>query len=167
MKIDNSPIRILSIDPGFDRLGVAIIDRANGKEGMVHSECITTSRNDDFEDRLFMIGNSVEEIIKKYSPDHLAIEKLFFKTNQTTAMKVAEVRGVCLFFAKKHKLKIFEYSPPQIKTAVTGYGKSNKNDIANMVYKIIKIPNQGKLLDDELDAIAIGLTHSAMTRTKF
>ena len=164
MIINNKPVRILAIDPGFDRMGVAILDKIKGKETLVYSTCITTSKKESFESRLFFAGNTLEEIIIKYSPNHLAIEKLFFTANQRTAMNVAEVRGVCLFFAKKYKLSIFEYTPPQIKIAVTGYGKSNKSDISNMVYKIIKIPNKEKLLDDEIDAIAIGLTHSASVK---
>lgn len=164
MIINNKPVRILAIDPGFDRLGVAILDKIKSKEELIYSTCIITSKKESFENRLLFIGNSVEEIIRKYLPNHLAIEKLFFTTNQTTAMNVAEVRGVCLFFAKKMGLSIFEYSPPQIKVAVTGYGRSGKDDIANMVYKIIKISNKEKLLDDEIDAIAIGLTHSASVK---
>ena len=80
-------------------------------------------------------------------------------------MGVAEVRGVCLYLSKKYKLEIYEYSPPQVKVAVTGYGRGTKEDIAYMIYKIIKIPSKIKLIDDEIDAIAIAVTHSACVKT--
>lgn len=166
MKINTSAIRILAIDPGFDRLGIAIIDKENQKEEYVFSTCVITNRKDDMPERVFQIGKSIEEIIKKYKPTEFAIEKVFFTNNQKTVMAVAEVRGVCLYLAKKHNLNIFEYSPPSIKMAITGYGKATKEDISYMVYKIIKIPSKIKLIDDEIDAIAIGLTHSACTKLK-
>ena len=78
MKLNSSPLRILAIDPGFDRLGVAILDKINNKENLVYSTCIITNRKDSFEDRLFSLGESLEKIIKKHKPDHLAIETLFY-----------------------------------------------------------------------------------------
>lgn len=164
MILNHTPVRILAIDPGFDRLGVAVIDKKNDKEELVYSTCIITKRSDAFHDRLFMIGTVLEKIIQDYTPNHMAIEKLFLSNNQKTVMGVAEVRGVCLFFGKKYGLDIYEYSPPEIKVAVTGYGRSTKEDISYMVYKIIKMPSKIKLIDDEIDAIAIGLTHSATVK---
>ncbi len=159
--MSNPLIRILGIDPGFDRLGVCILDNEGSNVGLVHSFCIITSRTDSFEKRLGAIGSQLEELIKEYRPNELAIEKLFFAKNQTTAINVAEVRGVVLYLAHTHALSIHEYSPPQIKLAVAGHGNATKNDIAHMVPKILKIPLSVNLLDDELDAIAIALTHSA------
>ncbi|MCX6755818.1 MAG: crossover junction endodeoxyribonuclease RuvC, partial [Candidatus Nomurabacteria bacterium] len=101
----------------------------------------------------------------EYKPTALAIEKLFFTTNQKTVMGVAEARGVIVYSAIKHGLKIFEYTPPQIKIAVTGYGKSDKSAVMSMVPKLIKIEKIIKS-DDELDAIAIGLTCLACERFK-
>jgi len=159
--MSNPPVRILGIDPGFDRLGVCVLDKEGSKEVLVHSRCIITSRADTFEKRLGAIGSQLETLIKEYHPNELAIEKLFFAKNQTTAINVAEVRGVVLYLAHIHTLSIHEYSPPQIKLAVAGHGNATKNDIAHMVPKILKIPLSVNLLDDELDAIAIALTHSA------
>lgn len=156
-----TPIRILGIDPGFDRLGVCILDKEGGKETLVTSLGILTSKSEVFEDRLLYIGDAVEKLVTKYKPDHLAIETLFVTKNQKTAMLVACVRGVIIYLCKKHGLSIFEYSPPQIKLAVTGYGQAKKDDVAYMVSKIIAIPKDKKQLDDEVDAIAIALTHSA------
>lgn len=155
------PIRILGIDPGFDRLGICIVDKEGSKERLVHSLCIETSKKDAFEKRLSDIGTALDEILTTYKPNELAIEKLFFAKNQTTAIQVAEARGVCLYLAHKHGLSIHEYSPPQIKLAVGGHGKASKVDILHMVPKILGKQIQPGLLDDELDAIAIALTHSA------
>lgn len=157
-------ICILGIDPGFDRLGVAILEKKQGSEKLVFSSCIITNKKENFEDRIFQIGNDLEKIIKEYKPNHLAIEKLFLTSNQRTVMHVSEARGVCIYIAKKHNLKIFEYSPPQIKLAVTGYGKSDKDAVSSMVSKILKINTEVKMLDDEYDAIAITLTHSAINK---
>jgi crossover junction endodeoxyribonuclease RuvC len=157
----STPVRILGIDPGFDRLGIAIIDKEGTKETLVYSCCVTTSKKESFESRLACIGKELSTIIKKYKPQELAMETLFFTSNQKTIITVAEVRGVCLYLASLASLTIFEYSPPQVKMAVTGYGKSTKEDIAIMLPKILRTPLPPHILDDEMDAIAIALTHSA------
>lgn len=156
-----SVTRILGIDPGFDRLGICVLDKEVHKETLIYSTCITTLRKDTFEKRLTFIGDEVEAIIKKYSPHEVAIETLFFTKNQKTIITVAEVRGVCIYIAYKNGLSLSEYSPPQIKLAITGYGKATKEDLAIMVPKILKQPLLLSTLDDEVDAIAIALTHSA------
>lgn len=154
-------VRILGIDPGFDRMGVAVLEKDGSKETLLYSTCIETSKKDSFDARLGVIGKELESILKKFTPQELAIEKLFFAKNQTTAINVAEVRGVVLYLCHTAGLSVYEYSPPQIKVAVAGYGNATKQDIAAMVPRILKIPFSSKLLDDELDAIAISLTHSA------
>ena len=156
-----SPIRIIGIDPGFDRLGVCVLDKEGQKETLIFSTCIITSRKDSFEKRLLVIGESLEKIIQTYSPHELAIEALFFTNNQKTIITVAEVRGICIYIAHSYGATLYEYSPPQIKLAITGYGKATKEDIAIMVPKILKQPLLINTLDDEVDAIAIALTHSA------
>lgn len=159
-----SAIRILGIDPGFDRLGVCIVDKEGTKETLVFSTCITTHKKDSFEMRLSTIGKAVEKIITDYKPHELAIETLFFTNNQKTVITVAEVRGVCIYLSHKHGVSLHEYSPPQIKLAIAGHGKASKEDIAHMVPKILKHPMKLGTLDDEIDAIAIALTHSANRR---
>lgn len=158
--------RILGVDPGFDRLGICILDKKGNKETLVHSQCITTSKKETFEIRLAEVGDQFTKILKKYKPQELAIETLFFTTNQKTIIPVAEVRGVCIYLSHIHDLTIHEYSPPQIKVAVTGYGKASKDDIAHMVPKIIGENLKDGILDDEIDAIAIALTHSAHRKMK-
>lgn len=155
------PVKILGIDPGFDRLGICVIEKDSTKETLLFSTCITTSKKDSFESRLSSIAESLTKILKEYTPSELAIEKLFFTKNQLTAINVAEARGVILYLCHVHGLSVHEYSPPEIKVAVTGYGKATKNDIATMVPKILGKVLEKNLLDDELDAIAIALTHSA------
>jgi crossover junction endodeoxyribonuclease RuvC len=158
-------MRILGIDPGFERLGVAILEKNKDskKEKVLFSECFKTSAKLEFSERLFLIGKEIKKVIKKFKPEVLAIETLFFTTNQKTVMRVAEVRGVVIYEASFAGLKIFEASPPQIKIATTGYGKANKEQVMKMVKVLVEIDNTKKS-DDELDAIAIALTAFAYIR---
>lgn len=156
-----TPVRILGIDPGFDRLGICILEKDGNKESLLHSSCVITNKKDTFEKRLEVLGTELAKVLKAWNPNELAIEKLFFAKNQTTAIQVAEVRGVILYLSQLHGLSVFEYSPPQVKVAVAGHGRASKADIELMVPRILKMPNKKGMLDDELDAIAIALTHSA------
>ena len=162
-------MRILAIDPGFGRMGVAVLESglAHKIPHVSYSACITTNPKDALKDRLFSIGSELERIITAHSPQVLAIEKLFFAANQKTALSVAEARGVALYEAARQGLSIFEYTPLQIKTAVTGYGGAPKQQVADMVMKLVsfapqkKNPSSRKIGDDEFDAIAIGITQLA------
>ncbi len=151
-------MNILAIDPGFERVGIAVIKKeSKKKDELVYSACFKTSAKVPFHERLTAIGKEIEKIIKKYKPKALAIEKLYFTTNQKTVMGVAEARGVIIYSASRNGLLIFEYTPPQIKVAVTGYGKADKNMVMSMIPKLILVKSDSNS-DDELDAIAIGLT---------
>ncbi len=152
-------MRILGIDPGFERLGIAILEKSKSDkcEQVIFSTCFKTSAKLEFSERLKLIGAEVKKIIKDYKPDVLAIETLFLTTNHKTVMHVAEARGVVIYESICANLKIFEASPPQIKMATTGYGKSDKTQINKMVKILVKIDENIKS-DDELDAIAIALT---------
>ena len=150
-------MRILGIDPGYERLGVAVLEKNNGREHVLFSACFKTSAKLEFPERLMLIGEEIGRAVKKYKPEVLAIETLFLNTNQKTAMRVAEVRGVALNEATKGGLRIFEASPPQIKTAVAGYGRANKEQMKKMVKMLVNI-EPGRESDDELDAIAVALT---------
>ena len=147
---------VLAIDPGFDRVGVAVLE----KDNLLFSDFIETNRKSPHQERLLTIGKAVEKIIRKWKPEALAIEKLFFNQNVTNALKVSEARGIIIYEAAKAGLEIFEYSPQAIKIAVTGYGKADKTQIASMVRKLITLPSK-KMLDDEIDAIALCITHLA------
>lgn len=153
---------ILAIDPGFDRIGVAIL-RA---DEVLFSTCIETNRKLPHEERLLDIGESVRKIIKKWKPSFLAIESLFFNQNITNALKVSEARGVIIYEAIQAGLEICEYSPQAVKIAITGYGKADKRQIATMLQRLVKLPRKSsKRLDDEIDAIALGITHLASRRS--
>ena len=158
-------MRILGIDPGFERLGIAVLEKNKGdkKEHVLFSECFKTPSKMEFFERLNMLGEEVKKIIKKYRPEILSIETLFLTTNHKTVMRVAEARGVVIYEASRAELKIFEASPPQIKIATTGYGASDKTQVMKMVKILVEIDNSKKS-DDELDAIAIALTAFAHIR---
>ncbi len=158
-------MKVIAIDPGYERMGVAIIEKIKGKEELLFSECFKTSAKIPHEERLKFIGQEIEMLIKKHKPEAMAIETLFFKNNQKTAMHVSEARGVMLYVASAHGLKVVEFSPMAIKIAVTGYGSSEKNQVTFMVKKLIKICKTIKY-DDEYDAIAVGLTFFATQKSK-
>lgn len=156
-------MRILGIDPGFERLGIAVLEKpsfakaSQGKEKVIFSECFKTSAKLEFGDRLSLIGSEVKKVIKEYKPEVLAIETLFLNTNQKTVMRVAEARGVVIYEAALAGLKIFEATPLQVKIATTGYGRSDKTQILKMVRILVEM-DESKTSDDELDAVAIALT---------
>lgn len=152
-------MRIISIDPGYERLGIAVMEKSN-KEYLVFSECFKTKADIPFVERLELVGREVARIIAEYQPEVLAIENLFITTNQKTAMRVSETRGAILYQARLSKLDIFEYTPLQIKTATTGYGKATKGQVISMIGKILPEAKNIKQ-DDEMDAIAVGITHFA------
>lgn len=165
-------MKIISIDPGYERVGIAVLEKNRGdrRETVLHSTCFKTSSKLPLTGRVFLIGKEIEETIKKFSPEALAIEKLYFENNAKTAMGVAEARGAILYVAKSFDLEIFEYTPLQIKSAVTGYGKATKDAIHTMVHKLVEVPKELKPArksggqDDEIDAIAVGITCFAYER---
>jgi len=154
-------MKIIAIDPGYERMGVAVLEKnPNGKEELIFSECFKTSAKIPHEERLKLIGQEIEKLIKKHKPEAMAIETLFFTNNQKTAMHVSEARGVMLYVASVLGLPVIEFSPVEIKVAVTGYGASGKDQVTAMVQKLIKIAAK-ITYDDEYDAIAVGLTYFA------
>ncbi len=149
---------ILAIDPGFERIGIAVIQKNKGeKEKLLHSECFKTKKEWDFADRLLAIERRVSEVCVEYKPEILCIESLFMGVNVKTGIQVAHARGVIIATARGNGLEIHEYTPLQVKVAVTGYGKSDKKAILDMVPRIIAYDKKISS-DDEIDAIAIGLT---------
>ena len=150
---------ILGIDPGLAIVGWGIIESSNGKIRPLAYGAITTPAHTDIEARLLMIQNDLESLIKKYSPDEMAIEELFFTNNITTGIAVAEARGVILCTAHKLGVKISEYTPPQVKQAVVGYGKAEKRQVIAMVTSILRLQKPPKP-DDTADALAIAICHS-------
>lgn len=155
---------VLAIDPGYDRLGIAVLEKKDNKETLIYSECFETPKELFFSERLGLLGLRIREIINLYQPKFLAIEDLFFSKNTKTALKVSEARGAIIFLAIDAGLLVCEYTPNQIKVAVTGYGRATKKDVHLMVDKLISM-NAGDIKkDDEIDAIATGLTFFASYR---
>ena len=153
-------MRILAIDPGYDRLGIAVIEGDPSRPTLLWSDCILPDK-DASEQRLARVSRAITEAARDYAPDMLAIETLFFSVNKKTALKVAEARGAILAAAGNASLPVIECSPQQVKLAVTGYGGADKKAVANMLPQLLSLPKK-KRLDDELDAIAIGITALAM-----
>jgi crossover junction endodeoxyribonuclease RuvC len=150
-------MKVLGIDPGIERLGWCIAIRDGASVQRLSSGVKKTKSNLTKEIRLYDIHDFLEKLVKKEKPNVLGIESLFFSTNAKTAITIGEVRGVVLAIAGKYKLDVKEFSPPQIKLAICGYGNAGKKDVASMLKHSINVPPY-KALDDETDAVAIALT---------
>src|SRR6185503_3425925 len=129
--------RILACDPGFERLGVAVLEKQAGKEIVLYSTCVRTATTLSFPERLRELGNAVEALITTWKPTHVALEEIFFEKNAKTAIGVAQVRGILAYIAATHGLGVESYTPLQVKVAITGYGKSSKNELAAMVLRLV------------------------------
>lgn len=150
-------MRVIGIDPGYDRLGVAVLEKQNGKDVLLFSTCIETDRSEPLSSRLQSLGAAFEETLTSYTPHAVALETLFFNSNQKTAMAVAAARGVILFLAASRGCATYELSPQAVKVAVTGYGKSDKDAVRRMLPLLVRdVPSRA--LDDEYDAIGVGIT---------
>lgn len=156
-------MRILGIDPGTGILGFGVIDVVKGNARLVDAGVIRTPVKEDDAVRLQTIFEELTDIIAQTKPEIMAVEKLFFAANVTTAMTVAQARGVVLLAGKQANLEIFEYTPLQIKQALTGYGRAEKKQIQEMVKVILKLQEVPKP-DDCADALACALTHSQNVR---
>lgn len=149
-------MRILAIDPGYDRLGIAVIEGDPSRPIHIWSDCVLPTKGSS-EKRLAEVSATISKAVTKYAPDALGIETLFFSTNVKTALGVAEARGAVLAAAGLASIPIIECTPQQVKLAVTGYGNADKKAISQMVPRLIKLPEK-KRLDDEFDAIAVGIS---------
>ncbi len=159
-------MKVLAIDPGYGRCGMAVIERIGQKDVLIFSTCVETAANSDFAERLHTVVSMCEELLRLHEPDSMAMEKLYFKANRTTAMRVAEVRGALLQAATSASVPVHEYSPNEVKSAAAGWGGADKKQVATMLHALVKIDKLIKY-DDEYDAIAIGVTHLAHSRTPY
>ena len=153
-------VRILAIDPGYDRLGLAVVEGNPSQPTYLWSACVMPEKGTR-ELRLARVYAEVENAIKEYAPDVLALETLFFSTNVKTALGVAEARGAVLAVAK---ILVTEHSPQAVKLTVTGNGRADKTAMARMVSRVIVLPPK-KRVDDELDAIALAICALATTKS--
>ena len=151
-------MRILGIDPGYAIVGYGVVDLVGSKFTPVDYGVITTPAKIPIEDRLCSIYDELSAIIEKYKPQSMAVEELFFNSNHTTAIPVAEARGVILLCAKQRGVRLFEYTPLQVKQAVVGYGRAEKKQVIAMTTALLGLPKPPKP-DDAADALAIAICH--------
>ena len=157
-------MRVIGIDPGTGILGFGVVNfQAHKKPQVIDVGVVATPAHTKLKERLLDIYNSLNEIIETTHPDVMSIEKLFFARNITTAISVAEARGVVILVAALHNLPVFEYTPLQIKQTLTGYGRADKKQVQQMVKLHLNMQEVVKP-DDAADALAAAITHSLMTR---
>lgn len=156
---------ILAIDPGYDRVGWAVGNVQHALISKLAYGCIQTNSGETLFQRYQQITSELAQIIQQHQPSQLAIESLFFFKNQKTVMQVSEARGVIISCCLQASLEIFEYTPLQIKQAVTGYGRAAKDQVDKMVRLQLKLGQQ-KIIDDAMDALGILLTHSVTFRAE-
>lgn len=150
---------ILGVDPGIGRCGWGVIETNGSKITAIEYDCIETIPNSEIGERLFAIYNQIKKIIKKHKPDEVSVEEIFFGANSKTALTVGQARGVVLLAASENAVPISVYTPLQVKMALTGYGRADKNQIAQMVKLLLNLSVIPKI-DDTTDALAIALTHA-------
>lgn len=158
-------MRILGIDPGYAIIGYGIIDFVGGRYQTLNYGAITTSSDMPFTKRLELIYDELELVIMETKPQVAAIERLYFQNNQKTAIDVAQARGVIMLALQKSKLPVFEYTPLQIKTALTGYGRAKKPQMMEIVRRHLGLKEVPKP-DDTADALAVALCHAQSAGTK-
>ena len=152
-------MKILGIDPGTATVGWAVIEEIRGKLTPLDYGHISTSKDKELAERLFEISNDITAIIQKHHPDEASVEELFFFKNVKTVMSVSQARGAILLTLQTQRVKIFEYTPLQVKQSLTGYGRAEKHQVQAMVKNILKLQEIPKP-DDTADALALALCHS-------
>lgn len=160
-----SPFRVLGIDPGFDRCGFGVIDARGGESAWVHHSCLQTSAKDDFATRLRQLRDETARVIKEFQPSGVAVEKLFFQTNVSTAIDVGMARGVILLAIADAGLPTVEVTPNQVKQGVAGWGNADKKQLQMMVQRLLKLKEMPKP-DDAADALAIAVVGALLFKTK-
>ncbi len=158
-------MRILGIDPGYAIVGYGVIEYSGGKYFPIDYGAITTSPDIPFPQRLQQIYTRLTSVIIETDPDEMAIEKLYFQNNQKTAIPVAEARGVILLAAQMNNIRISEYTPLQVKSAVTGYGQAKKPQVMEMTRRLLKLSSIPRP-DDTADALAMAICHAQSSGTR-
>lgn len=152
-------LRILGIDPGLATVGFSIVDVEKSKMKLVTCGVISTPAHTSLSSRLDRIFEDMNELISSFNPNVMSIEELFFNTNITTGIAVAHARGVILLSAYRAGVQVFEYTPLQVKQAVVGYGRAEKNQVIDMVRRILALPAAPRP-DDAADAVALAICHA-------
>ncbi len=156
-------MRILGIDPGIAIVGTGIVDKVGNKYSPVYYDSIITKAHTPLEERIELVYNKTVELIQTYKPDAMAVEELFFNNNAKTAFAVGQARGVILLAAKQNSIPFFEYTPLQVKQALTGYGRADKKQMQQMVKSFLGLSEVPKP-DDTADALAIAICHGNSVR---
>ena len=156
---------VLGIDPGLATLGWGVIEAKCGKQHMVAYGCILTTPQQRLPERLLLIQRDMQTLLLRYQPDEIAFEELFFAKNTTTALTVGAARGVSIGVCTTHTSLLYEYTPLQVKQAVTGFGRADKRQVQQMVKILLHLEDIPKP-DDAADALAIALTHAATGSAK-
>ncbi len=156
-------MRILGIDPGYAIVGFGVVDYAGANFAPIEYGAILTEAHTPFTRRLCSIDTDMQEILRRYQPDCMAIERLYFTTNQKTAIDVAQARGILILAAAQKNIPVYEYTPLQVKQAVVGYGKAEKHQVMDMTRRILKLEQIPKP-DDAADALAIAICHGHCCR---
>lgn len=154
---------VLGIDPGYAIVGIGVIEIKGGKHRYIHHCAITTPAGMPTTQRLQIIFNEMNILLDTYKPDAVAIEELFFNSNQKTAINVAQARGVLIVAVANRQIPIFEYTPLQVKQSITGYGRADKKQIQTMVKMLLHLSAIPKP-DDAADALAIAITHTLASK---
>lgn len=152
-------MRILGLDPGIATIGFGIIDVNEGKNQLVNCGVITTPAHTKLSSRLEQIYDDTLSLLETFKPDAVSIEELFFNTNITTGISVAHGRGVLLLACQKYGVRIYEYTPLQVKQSVVGYGRAEKKQVMDMVKRLCNLQSVPKP-DDAADAVALALCHA-------
>ncbi len=158
-------MRVIGIDPGYAIVGWGVVEYSGNRFAPVGYGALMTDKDTPFEQRLVEIYAGVQDVLQRYRPEALALEKLFYQHNQTTVIGVAEARGVILLAAAQAGVPVYEYTPMQVKQAVTGYGKAVKRQIQEMTRMLLKLPAIPKP-DDTADALAMAVTHCHCSRSR-
>ncbi len=160
-----SQIRILGIDPGYAIVGFGALDYVANNFTPITYGAVTTKAHTVFEDRLLEIYDDITDVLSNVKPQAVAIEQLFYTTNQKTVMAVSQARGVILLAARKAHVPVFEYTPMQVKQSVTGYGKATKKQVQEMTRVLLKMNSIPKP-DDAADALALAICHAYSSGSK-
>jgi crossover junction endodeoxyribonuclease RuvC len=153
-------MRILGIDPGSIRAGYAVLESSHASIRLVSAGSICMDEKLPFSERLQQLGDDLDVLIRRHRPTEFALENVFFSKNAKSALLLGQSRGVCLYFAAKHRLEISEYTPTQVKSAIAGSGRASKEQIQHMIRVLLRLPAQYTFVShDHSDALAIAIAH--------
>lgn len=159
-----STLRLLGIDPGFDRTGIGIVDHTGGKMAWVWHGCIQTSPKDSFSVRLQQVRDGLKQVFERAKPDVAVVERLFFQKNVKTAMDVSMARGVIVLAIADANVSLIELTPNQVKQGIAGYGAADKKQVQEMVQRLLKLKEIPKP-DDAADALALAIVGGPLAQT--